>query len=127
MYKPSFNEFKELSKRGNLIPVYREILADEETPVTALLKIRKRPYAFLLESVEGGEKWGRYTFLGADPLAVVRVKSEAVEVRSNGNLMQTAPRGRSPGGPEGAARPIPACHRGRASALQRRGRGLLLL
>ena len=88
MYKPSFKEFKELSKRGNLIPVYREILADEETPVTALLKIRKRPYAFLLESVEGGEKWGRYTFLGADPLAVVRVKPEEVEVRSNGNLMQ---------------------------------------
>jgi anthranilate synthase component 1 len=88
MYKPSFNEFKELSKRGNLIPVYREILADEETPVTALLKIRKRPYAFLLESVEGGEKWGRYTFLGADPLAVVRVKPEEVEVRSNGHLMQ---------------------------------------
>ena len=88
MYKPSFQEFKELSKRGNLIPVYREILADEETPVTALLKIRKRPYAFLLESVEGGEKWGRYTFLGADPLAVVRVKPEEVEVRSNGHLMQ---------------------------------------
>jgi anthranilate synthase component 1 len=88
MFKPSFQEFKELSKRGNLIPVYREILADEETPVTALLKIRKRPYAFLLESVEGGEKWGRYTFLGADPLAVVRVKPVEVEVRSNGNLMQ---------------------------------------
>jgi len=88
MFKPSFEEFKELSKRGNLIPVYREILADEETPVTALLKIRKRPYAFLLESVEGGEKWGRYTFLGADPLAVVRVKPGEVEVRSNGHLMQ---------------------------------------
>ena len=88
MYRPSFTEFKELSKRGNLVPVYREILADEETPVTALLKIRKRPYAFLLESVEGGEKWGRYTFLGADPLAVVRVKPEEVQVRSNGNLMQ---------------------------------------
>jgi len=88
MFKPSFEEFRELSKRGNLIPVYREILADEETPVTALLKIRKRPYAFLLESVEGGEKWGRYTFLGADPLAVVRVKPEEVEVRSNGTLMR---------------------------------------
>ncbi len=88
MFKPSFEEFKELSKRGNLIPVYREILADEETPVTALLKIRKRPYAFLLESVEGGEKWGRYTFLGADPLAVVRVKPSEVEVRSNGSLVQ---------------------------------------
>lgn len=93
MFKPTFEEFKELSKRGNLIPVYREILADEETPVTALLKIRKRPYAFLLESVEGGEKWGRYTFLGADPLAVVRVKTEEVEVRSNGNHMRIPHRG----------------------------------
>jgi len=90
MYTPSFQEFKELSKHGNLIPVFREILADEETPVTALLKIRKRPYAFLLESVEGGEKWGRYTFLGADPLAVVRVKPDEVEVRTNGNVMRLA-------------------------------------
>jgi anthranilate synthase component 1 len=95
MYKPSFEEFKELSKKGNLVPVYREILADEETPVTALLKIRKRPYAFLLESVEGGEKWGRYTFLGADPLAVIRVKPEEVEIRSNGQLTQT-PHGGDP-------------------------------
>ena len=88
MFKPSFEEFRELSKRGNLIPVYREILADEETPVTALLKIRKRPYAFLLESVDGGEKWGRYTFLGADPMAVIRVRPDEVEVRSNGSRMQ---------------------------------------
>jgi len=72
MYRPSFAEFQELAQKGNLVPVYREILADEETPVTALMKISRQPYAFLLESVEGGEKWGRYTFLGADPRAVFR-------------------------------------------------------
>ena len=47
MYRPSFAEFQELAQKGNLVPVYREILADEETPVSALMKIRRRPYAFL--------------------------------------------------------------------------------
>src|SRR5512144_1675352 len=84
MYCPSFKEFQELAQRGNLVPVYREILADEETAVTALMKISRRPCAFLLESVEGGEKWGRYTFLGADPRVVFRVKSGEVEIHENG-------------------------------------------
>ncbi|NWF53479.1 MAG: anthranilate synthase component I [Syntrophaceae bacterium] len=84
MYHPSFAEFQELAQKGNLVPVYREILADEETPVTALMKISRRPYAFLLESVEGGEKWGRYTFLGADPKAVFRIRAGIVEVQENG-------------------------------------------
>ena len=78
MYCPSFKEFEALAQRGNLVPVYREILADEETAVTALMKISRRPYAFLLESVEGGEKWGRYTFLGADPRVVFRVRAGEV-------------------------------------------------
>jgi anthranilate synthase component 1 len=86
MYRPSFEEFRELAQKGNLVPVYREILADEETPVSALMKIGRQPYAFLLESVEGGEKWGRYTFLGADPRAVFRVKAGGVEVHENGSV-----------------------------------------
>ena len=85
MYRPSLDEFKELSKRGNLIPVFREILADEETPVTALMKLKSSAHVFLLESVEGGEKWGRYTFLGADPRFVFRVVSDEVEIRENGS------------------------------------------
>ncbi len=85
MYHPSLDEFKELSKRGNLIPVYREILADEETPVTALMKLQSNNNVFLLESVEGGEKWGRYTFLGTDPRIVFRVEGDEVEIRENGN------------------------------------------
>ena len=85
MYHPSLEEFKKLSKRGNLIPVYREILADEETPVTALMKLQSNSNVFLLESVEGGEKWGRYTFLGADPRIVFRVVSDEVEIRENGS------------------------------------------
>ena len=75
----SFNS----SQKGNLVPVYREILADEETPVSALMKIGRQPYAFLLESVEGGEKWGRYTFLGADPRAVFRLEHVAVPAETH--------------------------------------------
>jgi anthranilate synthase component 1 len=91
MYRPSFEEFQKLAQKGNLVPVYREILADEETPVSALMKIGRQPYAFLLESVEGGEKWGRYTFLGADPRAVFRVKPGGVEVHENGTVPRMEP------------------------------------
>ena len=59
MFKPSLEEFKKLSKSGNLIPVYKEILADLDTPVSAYMKISDGDYSFLLESVEGGEKWAR--------------------------------------------------------------------
>ncbi len=93
MYCPSYEDFKTLAQRGNLVPVYREILADEETPVTALMKISGRPYVFLLESVEGGEKWGRYTFLGADPRVVFRVKSGEVEIRENGGAKRVSHNG----------------------------------
>ena len=68
---PSLDEVRELSKHGNLIPVYREINADLETPVSAYLKIAQGPYAFLLESVEGGEQLARYSFIGAGPYRVV--------------------------------------------------------
>jgi anthranilate synthase component 1 len=73
MFTPSKTEFLRLAGNGNLIPVYREILADTETPVTAYQKIRKRGPSFLLESVEGGEHIGRYSFIGANPHTVIRV------------------------------------------------------
>jgi len=72
-------DFRELARHGNLIPVRREILADLETPVSAFLKIHRGPYGFLLESVEGGEKWGRYSFLGTEPARIFRARGEAVE------------------------------------------------
>jgi anthranilate synthase component 1 len=73
MIKPNREEFLKLSGRGNLIPVFSEILADLQTPVGAFMKIAdKSRYAYLLESVEGGEKWGRYTFIGADPKLVIK-------------------------------------------------------
>ncbi|MBN2057445.1 MAG: anthranilate synthase component I [Candidatus Saganbacteria bacterium] len=63
MFYPSEKEFIKLAKKGNLIPVYKEIVADMETPVSAYKKIEGE-YSFLLESVEGGEKVARYSFLG---------------------------------------------------------------
>src|SRR5712664_725291 len=74
MFTPSKAEFLEHAKRGNLIPVYREILADAETPVSAYQKLRKTGPSFLLESVEGGERIGRYSFLGANPGKIIRIE-----------------------------------------------------
>jgi len=79
-YHPSMDEFVRKSKQGNLIPVYREILADLETPVSAFLKIRDGKYGYLLESVEGGEKWARYSFLGSRPSLVVKGTNEELEL-----------------------------------------------
>ena len=59
MLVPTRAEFHALAKTGKLVPVYREVFADHDTPVSAFRKIDDGPYGFLLESVEGGEKWGR--------------------------------------------------------------------
>ena len=80
MYTPSLEQFRVLARQGNLIPVARQILADMETPVSAFRKIDSGNYAFLLESVEGGEQWGRYSFLGSNPSLVVRARGDRVEV-----------------------------------------------
>src|SRR6187455_1450585 len=69
----SFEEFKELARRGTFVPVVKELVADLLTPVSAFLKIAENAdYAFLLESVEGGEHVGRYSFLGKDPFLIIR-------------------------------------------------------
>ncbi|MBI5042656.1 MAG: anthranilate synthase component I [Nitrospirae bacterium] len=84
MYQPSYEEFCKKAKKGNLVPVYREILADLETPVSAFLKIDDGKYSYLLESVEGGEKWGRYSFLGTSPFLIIRAKNKRIEIIKNG-------------------------------------------
>jgi anthranilate synthase component 1 len=71
-YSPSLEEVKALTGQGNLVPVYRSINADLETPVSAYLKVARPPYSFLLESVSGGERLGRYSFIGTEPYHVVK-------------------------------------------------------
>jgi len=93
MYAPDIETFEKLSREGNLIPLYREILADIETPVSVFAKLRDQSYAFLLESVEGGEKWGRYTFLGTNPRLIFRVKGPEIEIEEQGNKSRFAHQG----------------------------------
>ncbi len=84
MFQPSLEEFKQKAKKGNLIPIYREILADRETPVSAFQKIDDGRYSFLLESMEGGEKWARYSFLGSRPSVIVRTFGRRAEIIRSG-------------------------------------------
>lgn len=88
MLTPSLDEFLDLAERGNLIPVYREILADMETPVSAFKKIDDGKTSFLLESIEGGEKWARYSFLGSGPAKVFRCRDRHYEILSGGTVIE---------------------------------------
>jgi len=72
LYHPSLDEIKAQVGKGSLIPIYRSINADLETPVSAYLKVAKPPYSFLLESVTGGESIGRYSFIGTEPYRVLK-------------------------------------------------------
>src|SRR2546425_2579357 len=81
----SFEAFKELAQRGTFVPVCKEIVADLLTPVSAFLKIAEHAdYAFLLESVEGGEHVGRYSFLGKDAFLVLRGRAKGTTLEQAG-------------------------------------------
>ena len=83
MKQTTFEEFVELARRGTFVPVVKEIMADLLTPVSAFLKIAEHSdYAFLFESVEGGEQVARYSFLGKDPFLVLRSSEGAHGDRS---------------------------------------------
>jgi anthranilate synthase component 1 len=84
MYKPTLEAAKKLKSKGNLLPVYREINADLETPVSAYLKIARGKYSFLLESVEGGERLARYSFLGTEPSKVLTTGSPSLNLSHKG-------------------------------------------
>ena len=86
---PDFETFEQLASQGNVIPVHKVLAADLETPVSAYLKLSaRRRYSFLFESVEGGEKVGRYTFLGADPFLTVTARDKTVEIKRNGKVLR---------------------------------------
>jgi anthranilate synthase component 1 len=93
--EPTFAEFQRLARRGNVVPVYRTIVADLLSPVSAYLRLspetsakashrapagKAHPYSFLLESVEGGERVGRYTFFGVDPFEVISSRGDRITI-----------------------------------------------
>ncbi|MGO8673229.1 MAG: anthranilate synthase component I [Capsulimonadaceae bacterium] len=85
MLYPTRDEFIAKTSQGNLIPVWREVLADLETPVSAFRKIAgNRPNSFLLESVAGGEQLARYSFLGTDPFLTLRTKGNTATILEDG-------------------------------------------
>ena len=84
--KPSLEEFRNMATQGNLIPVYREFLADTETPVSAYLKLRDDSYSYLLESADGGNRWGRYSFIGCRPFITVISRNGDMMIRQNDQM-----------------------------------------
>jgi anthranilate synthase component I len=81
MITPKLEEYRALARSHNLVPVLREVLADFDTPVSAFAKLNRGDAAFLLESLEGGETWGRWSILGFRPSIEFRSKGPVVEVR----------------------------------------------
>ncbi|MFA7230857.1 MAG: anthranilate synthase component I [Victivallaceae bacterium] len=84
MFKPDYQEFEKLCSTGNVIPVYKEYLADLDTPVSVLGRFANDENMFLLESVEGGERWARFSFIGLNPYAIFRVKDGQPELIKDG-------------------------------------------
>ncbi len=88
MITPSLEDFKRMASQGNLIPVFEEIHFDLETPLSAFRKIDDGKSSFLLESVEGGEKWGRFSFLGSGSSHLFRSRGEEFEILKNGEVLR---------------------------------------
>lgn len=96
MLQPTFSEFRKLASRGNVVPVYRSIVADLLSPVSAFLRLAPqygreaaRPsHSFLLESVEGGEHVGRYTFFGTTPFQIVSSREERISVQREAKKLE---------------------------------------
>ena len=80
MYRPTFEEFSRSCREANVVPVYRQLLADVLTPVSALEKVAGGGHAFLLESVVGGEKVGRYSFIGSNPFLTFKARRNEVTI-----------------------------------------------
>ena len=89
MISPSYEQFLESLEHGNLVPVWEEVLTDYDTPVSVFRKIDSPDYSFLFESVEGGDKWARYSFLGTDPSVVFRSKGRNIEIVRSGGETET--------------------------------------
>jgi len=85
----NLNQFNELAQQGyNRIPVHREVLADFETPLSSYLKLAKGSYSYLFESVQGGEKWGRYSMIGLPARVILKVFGHKVELLRDGKIIE---------------------------------------
>lgn len=85
MIKPELSDFVKLASDAGLVPISREIIVDLDTPLTLFAKVAQgRRHSFLLESLQGGEKWGRYSFIGINPIATFTSNGTAIRVRKNG-------------------------------------------
>lgn len=80
LHHPAREQFIDLASRHSVVPVWRDVMSDLLTPVAAFLQLAPDPNAFLLESVEGGERWARYSFIGGDAFAVIKAKDGVVSV-----------------------------------------------
>ena len=92
--RPSLDEVAAIARRSNgirAVPIFREVMADLETPVSAYLKIRGSGPAFLLESVEGGERLARYSFIGSEPISVLTMRAGVATLESVGEPTTVTP------------------------------------
>src|SRR5262249_48975601 len=80
-YRPSFEQFVELARDYSVVPVYRQLIGDTLTPVSAFCKIQEQDWAFLFESVVGGERLGRYSFVGSGPFVRFQAFGEHVQIQ----------------------------------------------
>src|SRR5579872_3174656 len=86
--KPSLAEFRELAKRGNLIPIFTELIADAESPVSAFQKIDDGGYSFLFESVEKSDQAGRYSFVGGQPSTIFESRGRTIRITEKGQVRE---------------------------------------
>ncbi|MCW8194448.1 anthranilate synthase component I [Proteobacteria bacterium 005FR1] len=85
----NIEQFKKLKEQGyNRIPLVREVLADLETPVSSYLKLARGPYSYLFESVQGGEKWGRYSMIGLPARTVLKAYGEDIQIEQDGDVVE---------------------------------------
>src|ERR1700731_859931 len=82
-YYPCLDKFLELARHASLVPVYRQLISDTLTPVSAFCKIQEGDWAFLFESVIGGERLGRYSFLGSGPFLQFQAYDQQVQIHES--------------------------------------------
>ena len=94
-HRPGLDDFLDLARQGSVVPVYRQLIADTLTPVSAFCKIQEGDWAFLFESVVGGERVGRYSFLGSGPFLRFQAYDRRVQIQENTSAPAAGGRTRS--------------------------------